>query len=89
MEATFGEEYTSVAMKLRGPGSRFMNSFESAKRNFGGPNDDRGVEIGPIRMDIMSSIHYDDEELVVKLSKYVTPPASVLYFIRYRLLTRR
>lgn len=47
-----------------------MNSFESAKRNFGGPNDDRGVEVGPIRMDVGPSVHYDDDELVVKLSKY-------------------
>ncbi|KAK2834840.1 hypothetical protein FQN49_006865 [Arthroderma sp. PD_2] len=70
MQDTFGEEYTSVPMRLRGPGSRFMNSFESAKRNFGGPNDDRGVEVGPIRMDIGPNVHYDDDELVVKLSKY-------------------
>ncbi|EZF96900.1 hypothetical protein H113_03002 [Trichophyton rubrum MR1459] len=70
MQETFGEEYTSVPMRLRGPGSRFMNSFESAKRNFGGPNDDRGVEVGPIRMDVGPSVHYDDDELVVKLSKY-------------------
>ncbi|KAK2733112.1 hypothetical protein FQN57_002304 [Myotisia sp. PD_48] len=70
MTETFGDDFTSVPMRLRGPGSRFMNSFESAKRNFGGSNDDRGVEVGPIRMDAGASVHYDDDDLVVKLSKY-------------------
>lgn len=71
MEKKFGAAYTSLDVKKRGPGSLFMQSFESQKRNFGDKDDDRDTyEIGPISMDLeVDSIKYDEDDAVVKVSK--------------------
>lgn len=70
LNTTFGHNYTSVPMSKRGPGSRFRTSFESVKRNFSGLENKRIFEIGPIDMDVSDSIHYDDDEGAVRLSRY-------------------
>lgn len=72
MEAKFGEAYISLDAKKRGPGSLFMQSFESHKRNFGDRSDERDVfEIGPIQLDLdVASIKYDEDEQVVKVARY-------------------
>lgn len=71
MENKFGAAYTTLDIKKRGPGSAFMQSFESQKKNFGDKDNDRDVfEIGPIMMDLeVPSIKYDEDENSVKLSR--------------------
>lgn len=45
-----------------------MASFETYKKSFG-LNDDRDIrEIGPIRLDLPDSDHYDEDERSVKLT---------------------
>jgi hypothetical protein len=57
-----------VPHERKGPGSKFMECFESVKRDFG-LNDDRTVrEITPLNLNIPDSQHYDDEERMVKLT---------------------
>lgn len=71
MERNFGKAYTKLDIKKRGPGSLFMDDFESQKRNFGNRDDDRDVyEVGPIDMDWDDDPEkYDDGDSVVKISK--------------------
>lgn len=71
MERNFGTAYTSLDVKKRGPGSLFMQSFESQKRNFGEEDDDRDTyEIGPINMDLeVDTELYDEDENVIRISK--------------------
>lgn len=71
MEAKFGSSYTSLDIKKRGPGSAFMQSFESQKKNFGDKDNDRDVfEVGPIIMELdVPSIKYDEDENTVKVSR--------------------
>lgn len=69
MTEKFGTAYTALEMKKRGPGSLFMDSFESAKRNFGSVGSNRPFEIGPIAMELPWSPLYDEEEEFVKLSR--------------------
>lgn len=64
----FGDGYESLPMTKRGPGSKFMASFESAKRNFRGSSNDNTSEIGPLILDVVSPL-YDDDEMAVKLPK--------------------
>ncbi|KAL1965072.1 hypothetical protein VTN77DRAFT_6132 [Rasamsonia byssochlamydoides] len=68
MIKTFGDAYLSLPVKRRGPGSRFMESFDSEKRNFRGANERRLIEVGPLNMDVPYSIHDDDDERMVKLN---------------------
>jgi len=70
MTKEFGTAYTSLPITKRGPGSKFMEAFESAKRNFGWVADGKSMEIGPIAMKLRHSLSYDDDEQTVKLSKY-------------------
>jgi len=70
MTQQFGTAYTSLPITKRGPGSRFMEAFESAKRNFGWAAAGKPMEIGPIAMELGHSRFYDDDEQTVKLSKY-------------------
>ncbi|CZR67409.1 related to hsp70 protein [Phialocephala subalpina] len=64
----FGSSFDNIAFAQKGPGSRFMISFEKHKRDFG-RNDDRDIlEIGPIRLEVPDSEHYDEVERMVKLT---------------------
>ena len=67
---TFGRGYTSLPAKKRGPGSKLMEEFDRAKRRFDNKEDSPPIEI-PIKMDVSRSIHYDDDENLVKLTRYV------------------
>jgi len=59
-------------MVRKGPGSRFMNAWESVKRSFVPQDDDRTYEIGPLKMDgVGDSAWYDEEEAMVKLTWFV------------------
>lgn len=71
MSRRFGEAYDSIEMRRKGPGSRFMNAFESAKRSFGAPGEYRDQELGPLRMEVEDSDWYDAEEGMVRLTRYV------------------
>jgi hypothetical protein len=86
MTQKFGTAYTSLDMKKRGPGSLFMNSFESEKRNFGSTGNDRALEIGPIEMEVPYSIFYDDDEQFVKLSRYVSTYTLLLPLLTERMI---
>jgi hypothetical protein len=45
-----------------------MISFEKYKRDFG-LSDDRDIrEIGPIRLEVLGSEHYDEEDRMVRLT---------------------
>ena len=73
MTETFGDAYESVPFERRGPGSRFMESFNSAKRNFTGISQSNNtIEVGPLTMKVDSSTHYDEDERAVLLNKYNT-----------------
>ena len=64
----FGSRFKDLAFAQKGPGSKFMMSFEKYKRDFG-LNDDRDIrEIGPIRLDVPDSVHFDEDERMVKLT---------------------
>jgi len=74
MTERFGEVFENAKMNRKGPGSRFMNAWESVKRAFGVQEDDRIYEIGPLRLDdVEDSPYYDEEEAMVKLTWFVCP----------------
>jgi hypothetical protein len=82
MTKKFGAAYTSVSKQYRGPGSKFMRSFESAKRNYSGPSDTKIIEIDTLNMpDAPNSQHYDKQELVIRLTGYV--PHATSYWTHY------
>jgi hypothetical protein len=71
MTQNFGDAFTSVPRNRRGPGSSFMNAFETAKKNFGSPDAaSPAIEIGPIRMNAPDSDCYDRDERMVLLPRY-------------------
>jgi hypothetical protein len=45
-----------------------MISFEKCKRDFGLRDDSDTQEIGPIRLGVPGSEHYDEEERMVRLT---------------------
>jgi hypothetical protein len=64
----FGSSFDSLPFAQKGPGSKLMISFEKYKQDFG-LSDDRDIrEIGPVRLDVPDSEHYDEEERMVKLT---------------------
>ena len=67
MTNKFGPAYTRVPLKERGPGSMFMDSFESCKKRFGGDQGD-SYEIYPIKM-VTNVDGYDEDEGIVMLSQ--------------------
>ncbi len=68
LSTRFGSSFDDLEFEQKGPGSKFMMSFEQCKRDFG-MSDDRDIgEIGPIKLDLPDSEHYDEEERMVKLS---------------------
>ncbi|KAK3070302.1 hypothetical protein LTR53_010703 [Teratosphaeriaceae sp. CCFEE 6253] len=70
MRQRFGSAFDEIEMRRKGPGSRFMNAFESVKRGFGAQGDSLVKEIGPLNMKgVGSSQYYDDEEGMVRLTR--------------------
>ncbi|KAH8650615.1 Hsp70 family protein-like protein [Tricladium varicosporioides] len=65
----FGEPFDTLPFSKKGPGSKFMLSFETAKRDFGRNDDDDDIrEVTDLKLDIPDSEFYDEEEQVVKLT---------------------
>jgi hypothetical protein len=78
MIKTFGEAYTSLPLKRRGPGSEFMRSFEVAKRSFGSEEAQRAMlEIDHIHMDTFDCSFYDSDEGCVLLPWYDHCPCKI------------
>ncbi|KAL3421237.1 hsp70 protein [Phlyctema vagabunda] len=66
----FGESYDNLPFSKKGPGSKFMISFENIKRDFGRDDDDDDDirELTDLKLDIPDSEFYDEEEHIVKLT---------------------
>ncbi|OBT82580.1 hypothetical protein VE02_08680 [Pseudogymnoascus sp. 03VT05] len=64
----FGSAFDNLPFGIKGPGGRFMSSFEMLKRDFGliDNNDDR--DLGPVNLDVPDSEYYDLEDSTVKIS---------------------
>ncbi|OCT47560.1 Hsp70 family protein [Cladophialophora carrionii] len=70
MTKQFGQAYTKIDMRKRGPGSTFMKSFEGVKKNFGFKDVDKlHFEVGPLEMECVASPKYDDDEETVKIPR--------------------
>ena len=71
MSRRFGKAYTDMPSKVKEPGSRFMESFERVKRDFGyGSNEDDSIkQIGPLAMKTPESDFFDPEENMINLTK--------------------
>ncbi|EHY53392.1 hypothetical protein HRR83_003599 [Exophiala dermatitidis] len=73
MTLKFGAAFTSLDLKKRGPGSLFMQAFESAKRHFGHRDSSHiWYEIEPLDMELEApSVNYDEDEQCVKIPRLV------------------
>jgi hypothetical protein len=59
-----------VKFEKKGPGSKFMKGFESAKRDFGRSSDhDQEFECSLLIPGARDSQYYDSDECLVKVSK--------------------
>lgn len=72
LSSRFGTAFDDISYAQKGPGSIFMRSFEVAKCNFEG-NEDEGedqfaFDIGPLDLSIQNSEHYDPDDQTVALS---------------------
>ncbi|WAO91176.1 Actin-like ATPase domain-containing protein [Fusarium falciforme] len=65
MKRRFGDAYKSVPLGQKGPGSKFMTAFESAKRRFSGSEDI--FEIYPINLAVAQSELYDKSNMTILL----------------------
>ncbi|KAH8817272.1 hypothetical protein F5884DRAFT_246530 [Xylogone sp. PMI_703] len=65
----FPDHFPQVPLKLKGPGSAFMNMFENAKRDLSDSVDDDDDEAIEIKLHLgegVESEHYDDEFVLLK-----------------------
>lgn len=69
MTDRFGEAYTSISETHRGPGSKFMAEFESAKKDFGAGGNDFEDRVA-LTMDSPKSEYYDSDDRSVILTRY-------------------
>ncbi|TKA78973.1 hypothetical protein B0A55_02554 [Friedmanniomyces simplex] len=70
MRKRFGQAFERIEERRRGPGSRFMRTWESIKRSFGTRAGGQVYGIGPLRMkDVRNSVHYDADEAIVLLTR--------------------
>ncbi|KAK1066326.1 hypothetical protein LTR74_007213 [Friedmanniomyces endolithicus] len=70
MRKRFGRAFVAVEERRRGPGSRFMNAWETIKRSFGTHAGHEVYEIGPLVMrHLEDSEHYDADECMVLLTR--------------------
>ncbi|KAK0335228.1 hypothetical protein LTR02_011802 [Friedmanniomyces endolithicus] len=70
MRKRFGRAFVAVEERRRGPGSRFMNAWETIKRSFGTHAGHQVYEIGPLVMrHLEDSEHYDADECMVLLTR--------------------
>lgn len=67
MMTRFGSSFTKLDQKKKGPGSKFMQSFERAKRDFPrGFDKERGL--GPLKVETKNPAYYDEDDATVKLT---------------------
>ena len=73
MSKKFGRSFDNdVKFEKKGPGSKFMREFESAKRDFGHSSDqDQEFECSLHIPGARESQYYDADESLVKISKSV------------------
>ncbi|TVY15152.1 Heat shock protein [Lachnellula arida] len=65
----FGSSFDELPFSQKGPGSKFMTSFETYKKSFGLSDDTGDIrEIGPIRLDLPDSEHFDEDERLLILT---------------------
>ncbi|KFZ02938.1 hypothetical protein V502_11372 [Pseudogymnoascus sp. VKM F-4520 (FW-2644)] len=64
----FGSAFDNLPFGVKGPGGRFMSSFEMLKRDFGLTDNSDDRDLGPINLDVPESEYYDPEDSIVKLS---------------------
>ncbi|KAK0846198.1 hypothetical protein LTR91_022148 [Friedmanniomyces endolithicus] len=70
MRKRFGKAFVAVEERRRGPGSRFMDAWETVKRSFGTHAGHQVYEIGPLVMKTAEdSEHYDSDECMVLLTR--------------------
>ncbi|KAE9968849.1 hypothetical protein EG328_007201 [Venturia inaequalis] len=70
MEECFDDDFKNLPFDRVGPGSRFMQEFESRKRDFGADDEvDDDYEISLVMPGVRTSKHYDSRKSVVKLTK--------------------
>jgi hypothetical protein len=75
MSSMFGPDFDQLDPKKIGPNSKFMQEFEHLKRNFGrNRNKKTTFELTLVMPKVKYSKHYDDEECVVRITKYVGFP---------------
>ncbi|KAK1817503.1 hypothetical protein LTR12_008144 [Friedmanniomyces endolithicus] len=78
MRTKFGKKFGAVEERRRGPGSRFMNAWETVKRSFGTHAGHQVYEIGPLVMrHVEDSRHYDADECMVLLTRYASERRKV------------
>jgi hypothetical protein len=53
----FGTAYTKLTAQERGTSSNFFRQFETAKKNFTGPNHAKRLDVWPINMSASKSTH--------------------------------
>lgn len=72
MSSMFGPDFDNLDPRRIGPNSKFMQEFERLKRNFGRGRTMKMIyEISLFMPKVKYSKHYDDDEGVVKITKYV------------------
>jgi hypothetical protein len=70
MTKRFGDAFTKLPEKQKCPGSIFMNSFETIKRDFGWGETSRTARIGPLALrDVEDSEWYDTDDNTIFLSQ--------------------
>jgi hypothetical protein len=78
MSRKFGSKFDSLKFEKKGPGSQFMKEFETAKRDFRGPNDTtEEFEIPLVIRGAQDSQYYDTD-----MSYVVIPKADMMSFFR-------
>jgi molecular chaperone DnaK (HSP70) len=69
MSNIFGGSFDNLKFEKKGPGSRFMKAFESAKKDFGTSDDlDQVYELDLVMNGVGQSDYYNDEESVVTIT---------------------
>ncbi|MCJ1265191.1 hypothetical protein MMC22_005066 [Lobaria immixta] len=69
MSRRFGSSFNDLPFEAKGPGSRFMKSFEGIKGDIGYSDDETVKEIGPINLRLEDSEYYDSDYRMVRLTK--------------------
>lgn len=65
----FGAPFDTLPFSEKGPGSEFMMSFETVKRDFGRDDGDDDIrKLTNLKLDIPDSEFYDQRERTVKLT---------------------